>query len=203
MLHPPGFAPTRPINVPFLVAANGPKGIAIARELGDGLIYGGRPEATPKGFPMLQLGVGGILLDDGETLASSRVLEKAKMLLALQYHLAYEGYHNPPLPVEQLPRGAEWLEMVEQFPPERRHLYVHDRHMVEVNAHDRGFVERYPDSVVQFAGGVVFTAEQLRERVQSLVSLGATRVSCGASFGDWEQDMKRYANALALERRAE
>jgi 5,10-methylenetetrahydromethanopterin reductase len=62
MLHPPGFAPTRPIRVPFLVAANGPKGIAVARELADGLIFGGPTESAPEGFAMLQLGLGGVLL---------------------------------------------------------------------------------------------------------------------------------------------
>ena len=37
MLHTPGFAPPRPIEVPFIIAAGGPKGIAVAREVGDGV----------------------------------------------------------------------------------------------------------------------------------------------------------------------
>ncbi len=40
MLHPAGFAPPRPVDdVPVLIAADGPKGQAVARELGDGVMY--------------------------------------------------------------------------------------------------------------------------------------------------------------------
>src|SRR3954454_13130413 len=37
MLHPSGHAPPRPVDVPVIVGALGPKGAAVARELGDGL----------------------------------------------------------------------------------------------------------------------------------------------------------------------
>jgi alkanesulfonate monooxygenase SsuD/methylene tetrahydromethanopterin reductase-like flavin-dependent oxidoreductase (luciferase family) len=37
MLHPPGHAAQRPVDVPVIVAALGPKGAEVARELGDGL----------------------------------------------------------------------------------------------------------------------------------------------------------------------
>ena len=37
MLHPPGHAEPRPVEVPIIVGALGPKGAAVARELGDGL----------------------------------------------------------------------------------------------------------------------------------------------------------------------
>jgi 5,10-methylenetetrahydromethanopterin reductase len=198
MLHPPGFAPARPIRVPFLVAANGPKGIAVARELGDGLIFGGPPQSAPAGFATLQLGLGGVLLDPDETTASPRVLERAKMILALQYHLAYDGYHNPPLPVGQLSGGADWLAMIEGFPGETRHLHVHDRHMVGLSKHDRAFVERHPDAIAEVAAAAAITPDQLRQTAWSLAGQGATRLSCGVAFSDWRADMERYAEALAL-----
>src|SRR3954466_8531442 len=37
MLHPDGHAAPRPVEVPVIVAALGPKGAEVARELGDGL----------------------------------------------------------------------------------------------------------------------------------------------------------------------
>src|SRR5262249_50082624 len=40
MLHTPGFAPPRPLEVPFIIAAGGPKGIAVAHEVGDGVLSG-------------------------------------------------------------------------------------------------------------------------------------------------------------------
>src|SRR3982751_6603635 len=37
MLHPPGHAAPRPVEVPVIIRALGPKGAGVARELGDGV----------------------------------------------------------------------------------------------------------------------------------------------------------------------
>jgi 5,10-methylenetetrahydromethanopterin reductase len=37
MLHPPGHGAPRPVEVPIVIGAPGPKGAAVARELADGL----------------------------------------------------------------------------------------------------------------------------------------------------------------------
>src|SRR4051812_29008066 len=37
MMQWPGFGAARPIDVPFVVAVGGPKGLAVGRELGDGI----------------------------------------------------------------------------------------------------------------------------------------------------------------------
>jgi 5,10-methylenetetrahydromethanopterin reductase len=202
MLHPPGFAPPRPIRTPFLVAANGPKGVEVARELGDGLIYGGDPGRTPQGFPVLEMGAGGFLLDEGESPTSPRMLEAVKPWFGLQYHLAYDGYHHGPNSVEQLPYGEDWLRTVEALPPQVRHLHVHDRHAVYVNAIDAAFAERHPDALAATAANSACTPEQLRERVEAVAALGATRVTCRVLFADWARDMARCATALGLQARA-
>jgi hypothetical protein len=88
--------------------------------------------------------------------------------------------------------------MIEAFPPETRHLHVHDRHMVELSAHDRAFVERHPDAVAEIAAAAAMTSDQLCEAAQALAARGATRISCGVAFADWERDMERYAAVLAL-----
>src|SRR4051794_8424702 len=72
MIHPPGYAPARPMSAPFVIAANGPKGIALAREC-DGLIYGGPLTAVPGGFARLQLPLAGIPLEPGEQPNSTRI----------------------------------------------------------------------------------------------------------------------------------
>lgn len=198
MMHSPGFAPARPITVPFLVAANGPKGVALARDHADGLIFGGPPEAAPQGFAMMQLGASALLLDEGETPQSPRILEKARVLLALQYHLAYDGFHNLDVPLESLPHGAEWREMIEAIPERVRHFHLHDHHMTGTSPHDSAFLDRHPDAVVGFAQQAAMTVEQLRERVRYLSGLGATRISCGGPSVGWERDMAVYAEALKL-----
>jgi 5,10-methylenetetrahydromethanopterin reductase len=62
MMHPEGFAPPRPIDVPIIVAAAGPKGMAVARELGDG-VFGTAPVS---GFAWSILLMPGTVLMPGE-----------------------------------------------------------------------------------------------------------------------------------------
>lgn len=199
MIHPPGFAPERPIAVPFLVAANGPKGIAVARELGDGLIYGGAPDNVPSGFEILEMGSGGIILKDDESPSSPRVLESARIAFALGYHLSSEGFSNPPLPLERLPYGADWRESLEQYPIQLRHLVVHDRHTVGVNAHDAAFIDRHPDALAAFGEMVAVTPAQLRERIDAIAAMGATQTTLTPYFDtDWDSALRSYARAVGF-----
>ena len=87
MLHPAGFAPPRPIEIPLLVAAEGPKGLAVARELGDGLLTL-RPQG---GFPWVAQIVVGTVLDHGEAPGSERALAAAGHGAAVFYHVTYHG----------------------------------------------------------------------------------------------------------------
>ncbi len=199
MLHPPAFAPARPLNVPILVAANGPKGIAVARELGDGLMYGGDPRNAPGGFTTLKMQLPGIVLDDGETPSSPRVVQAARIGLAMRYHLAYEGFSNPPMHVENLPYGADWLEALERHPSHLRHLVVHSQHMVGLNEHDAAFVDRHPEALAAFIDQTVVTPAQLRVSLDSLVDAGATCISCFAGQGTgWATAMRAFAKAVDM-----
>jgi len=198
MLHAPGFGAARPVRTPFLVAANGPKGVEVARELGDGLIYGGDPAATPRDFPVLQVGVPAFMLEDGESPTSTRVLELVKPWFGMHYHLAYDGYHHGSSPVENLPYGADWLRLLDAVPAEQRRLHVHDGHAVSVNAIDRAFAERHPDALADFAKAAACSPAQLRDRVEAAAARGATRVTCLAAFEDWRDEMARSARALSL-----
>ena len=198
MLHPPGFAPPRPIRTPFLVAANGPKGVEVARALGDGLIYGGDPADTPTDFAILQLAGGGFVRDEGESPTSARLLEAVKPWFGLQYHLAYDGFHHGGGGVRNMPHGDDWLAAVEAFPPELRHLHVHEGHAVLANPIDTAFAARHPEALAAFAAQASCTAAELAARMQALAARGATRVTCTIDFQDWERDMARPAKALGL-----
>ncbi len=194
MIHPPGFAPERPIDVPLLVAANGPKGIQIARDCADGLIYGGPDEAAPRGFNWLELALAGIPLEEGESPSSPRIIEAARVWFTLQYHLAYDGFS--PNGVQDLPHGADWLQTIERFPEATRHLRVHDRHVVEVNEHDHAFSERHRDELEAFARSVAMSPTQLRERVAGLAELGAARAVVWTILPDWERGLRSFAPVL-------
>src|ERR1043165_2663804 len=63
MLHPEGYGAARPIEVPFIIAAAGPKGIAAAQAHGDGVFAAPMPIA---GFDWSIALTFGTVLDDGE-----------------------------------------------------------------------------------------------------------------------------------------
>ena len=69
MIHGEGQAPARPIDVPWLIGAGGPKGFAAARELGAGVFT----TVPAPGFEHSALLSFGTVLDDGEDVESPRV----------------------------------------------------------------------------------------------------------------------------------
>ena len=199
MLHPPGFGPARPISIPFWVAANGPKGIEVARELGDGLIYAGDPSTPPSGFSLLMMHANGMVLAQGETASSPRIIEGARIAFPMQYHQAYEGFFGSTAKVEDLPYGDDWLATLERVPENLRHLAVHDRHTVGINDHDAAFIDRHPDALADFITQLVVTPEQLRERISAIQALGATHTTCFAIVGPgWPGAMRAYAEAVGI-----
>jgi 5,10-methylenetetrahydromethanopterin reductase len=195
MLHPPEFAPARPIVVPFLVAANGPVGVRVAREVGDGLIFAGDSRKAPTGFPILKMNTGGIVVGKGETASSPRVIDACRIAFPMQYHLAYEGFTATRL--QDLPYGLEWLETVERHPEDSRHLVIHDWHTVGINHLDADFMARHPDAVAEFVDRTVISPTQLRERIIAISALGATHTTC-ATGGDWRAALHAYADAVGL-----
>src|SRR3954451_2806445 len=113
MMQPPGFAPPRPIEVPILVAASGPKGVAAAKAVGDGVFFGGQPSAAAGEFSHVALLTFGTVLEDGEAATSERVLAAAGHSAAVSLHALYEW---APDALAGVPRGAEWKAMIEDVP---------------------------------------------------------------------------------------
>ncbi|HEX2172273.1 MAG TPA: LLM class flavin-dependent oxidoreductase, partial [Dehalococcoidia bacterium] len=88
MLHPPGYAVARPLEVPILVGAGGPKGFAVARAVGDGVITVG--PIPPQGeFAWAAQFWAGTVLEPGEDPGSERVLAAAGHVAGLTYHARY------------------------------------------------------------------------------------------------------------------
>src|SRR3954466_2417735 len=72
MLHPLGHAEPRPVEVPVVIGALGPKGAAVARELGDGLFVTLSMPEFAKEFSWVSYLFWGTVLDEGEDPASDR-----------------------------------------------------------------------------------------------------------------------------------
>ena len=183
LLHPEGFAPKRPLATPILVAANGPRGLAVARELGDGVFALGEP---PGGFGWCVLARSGTVLDPGETLASPRVFEALAPAIALIYHATWEAAGAAG--VDALPNGRAWREALEVVPAEVRHLHLHEGHLVAVPARERALLD-------PGLGAATFTGtpDELRARWAALAAAGATELAYAPGGPDVERELRAMA----------
>jgi 5,10-methylenetetrahydromethanopterin reductase len=184
MLHPAGFGPARPIEVPFLLGAAGPKGIATAHEVADGVFLAGAEPAP--GIDWQALLFFGTVRRDGEDLSSPRVVEAAGHAAIVLYHFVAENG----LPAELVPGLEEWLRSYDDVPADERHLAIHDLHLIGINDHDRPFVT--PQLLE--ASGNVWSPAELRDRIASLESGGVTEIAYQAA-GDIPSELEAFATA--------
>lgn len=181
MLHYPGFAPARPIEVPFLIGAQGPKGIAVARELGDGVF--GAPVPVP-GFDWSAVLTFGTVLDDGEDPGSGRALAAAGHAAGVILHFAAEFDR-----LDIVPGGREWAAVYEALPREHRHLTMHEGHLVAVNERDRPFVTG------EMLAALGMTADRAgwRKKLAQLEQDGATEVVYQPAGPDIPRELEAFA----------
>jgi 5,10-methylenetetrahydromethanopterin reductase len=180
MLHSPGFAPPRPIRVPFVIGAGGPKGIAVAHELGDG-VFGGAP--IP-GFDWSIVLTFGTVLRDGEDAASPRVVDCAGHAAAMMLH--YGAEHGG------LDEQAEqWRAAYDDVPERERHLAMHYGHLVLVHERDRPFVT--PQLIQGF--GMALDPAAWREKLAALEQDGATEIAYQPAGPDIPGELEAFASA--------
>ncbi len=186
MMHPDDLAPRRPIQTPILVAANGPVGLEVARELGDGVMCISAPQA---GFDWCCLLAFGSVLEEGESLADPRVFEEAGPGVAVIYHGTYEA---SPEAVEALPGGAGWRQEVEAIPEPVRHLAVHEGHMYELSARDRRHV-----SPSMLAASFSGSPDQLRDRLREYRDQGLTELLYAPTGPTPRSGLEKMADVFA------
>jgi 5,10-methylenetetrahydromethanopterin reductase len=201
MLHPPGHAAPRPVDVPVIVGALGPKGAAVARELGDGLFVTLQIPEFATEFERVSYLFWGTVLDDDEDSGSERVRAAGGPGWALAYHGAYEFG----TPLEDLPGGAEWEAVVERTASEERHLAVHEQHCVGLNEADQAAWEAGGDQILEEVT-MSGTRDQVRERLAALTDEGVTEIvfqPCGPDIRrelEVFMDTAKSAAALAGQR---
>jgi 5,10-methylenetetrahydromethanopterin reductase len=184
LMHPEGIVASRPLATPIWVAANGAKGAALAREVGDGLICAG---VVPEGARDAACLVFGSVLAEDETLASPAVLERIGPAIAVVWHGTYEAIGAG---VDNLPGGKGWREEVESFPERSRHLHVHEGHLVEMTGRDRR-------NLAPELAGATFTGTpaQLRERAAGLAAQGVAELVFWPLGRDLAGELERMAKA--------
>src|SRR3984893_8308707 len=157
MMHPSGYGAKRPISVPILIGADGPKGLAVAAELGDGVFSAAVPQPDAvKAADWRALLSFGSVLDEGEQLTSPRGGGPGAPGAGVMYHAMYE--RGGAAMVDAAPGGRGWREAVEAHPENERHLAIHEGHLVKANPPD----EPYVADVIPMASAVALTgtAEQ-------------------------------------------
>lgn len=187
LLQPEGFGAPRPIEVPILVAANGPKGVAVAKKVGDGLMCVSQPQP---GFAWCAALVFGTVLAERESFASPRVFETLGPAIAVIYHASYEV---SPSGVDALPGGAAWRAALEKIPADERHLALHEGHLVEVSALDRPHIGAALGALT-FSG----TEAQLRERLEALAAAGLTELVYQPLGPDIPGELDAFAKMAGL-----
>lgn len=193
MLHPEGHAASRPVQIPVLVAALGPKGHEVARRLGDGVFAATTVSEEIHDFPWVALLAWGTVLEAGEDAGTERVRDAAGPGWAIAYHATYEL--SGPDAVRELPGGDEWLSALDHYPPDVRHLAVHREHCVGLNDADR---RAWDGSGRQLVGEVTLTgtADELCQRVQALGASGVTEIVYQPAGPDVRRELERFAGAV-------
>jgi 5,10-methylenetetrahydromethanopterin reductase len=181
MLHPEGFGATRPVNVPWVVGVQGPKGQAVAHEVGDGAF-----SLFPvEGFDwMVQLAFGTVL-DDGEDAGSDRAIEAAGPAVAVLLHGSYE---------QGAPLDAGWAEQIEALDERTRHLAVHDRHLISVTERDRPYITGELISAFTYTG----SPAQIGEKLAAAAASGVTEIAYQPAGPDIPRELRAFASAAGL-----
>jgi len=183
MLHPAGFAPPRPIEVPILVAAAGPKGQAVARELGDGVFSAGTPIG---GFDRSAILSFGTVLDPGEDPGSERAIAAAGPGATVWLHFAAEFGQ-----LDRVPAAAGWASAYDAVPKRERHLAMHADHLVAVNPTDRPFVS----GELLATSGAAMRPNELREKLARFEAEGGTEIAYQPAGPDIPRELEAFAKA--------
>jgi len=169
MIHRPELAKARPIEVPILLSAFGPKGLAITHEIADGWMGAAAPTEQ---FDWAVHMVNGTVLAPGESPSAPRVVDDVGAWQVGGYHFMWE---NHPEALATIPGGSDWLAQIESERPEQeRHLAVHYSHCTHLSEADRKGIAAFGDEIPWH--GWVGEPEQVRERAEESAAAGTTEI---------------------------
>jgi 5,10-methylenetetrahydromethanopterin reductase len=198
MTHPAGFAAGRPADVAVLIAADGPKGAAVAAELGDGTLSTrvpkalARAEATRPGEAHRQVLLAfGTVLGDDEDPSSARVIAAAGPAFAAACHASYEA--KGAAGVDRLPGGREAVEAVDE---PRRHLAIHDGHLAVLGEYDEALLARAAPLLAKWT--MTGTRAELVTRLAQLSSAGVSEIAYQPMGPDIARELAAFAEAAGL-----
>lgn len=191
MLHWPGQAVERPIDVPWILGVNGPRGLAAAAEMGCGVFTSRpRPDADYAGIDDVILLGFGTILDDDETIESQRVMDTVGPGVSVAYHAFLEQRDAR---LSTLPNAERFSEVTGDMDPATLHLSLHEGHLTQLNAIDRQVLTPESLRIAPF----VCHAGEVPERMERLAAAGITEVSF-QPMGYVERELRAFAAAVGL-----
>jgi 5,10-methylenetetrahydromethanopterin reductase len=191
MIHSPGFAPKRPIEVPLLIAPMGPKGMAVAHEIGDGVMLAGEAGGG-RGFGWCVALANGTVLEPGEDHESERVRGAAGPWFTTAYHALWEMQSDG---VAGMSGGAEWLARIEaERPAGERHLAVHEGHVVTITDRDAPVLDAAGDALLR--SGWTGDVAAVRARAEAAAESGITELLYTPAGSDVVRELDSFIAAV-------
>jgi len=189
MIHHPEMAMARPVEVPIVLSALGPKGQAITRDVADGLMMLGPSDGTWSTFVQM---IHGTVLDDGEGRHDERVIDAAGPWWVMSHHSSWEA---SPERLRSVPGGEAYLEQLAiDRPEDAAHLAVHEGHATHLTGRDRILVEAAGDDL-DWARSWVGDAGYLRDRLTQAAETGTTEVIYNPAGSDPIREVRAFAEA--------
>lgn len=180
MLHAPGVAAARPLDVPVWLSAFGPRGTALATGLADGII--GRPHPR---LPTATL-VSGTVLDDGEDADSTRVREAVGPWRVVEWHDAYT--RGGAEAVDARPAGRAWREALEEIADAgERRMLTFEGHVTDLTDRDRLLLEHIDTTTM------VGDAPRIGRKLARLGELGFQEVIYTPTGPDVRRELRAFA----------
>ncbi len=193
MLHPDGSGPARPIDVPIIISAFGPRGTEITRERGYGL-FAAPGTFPPDTFDWVAFNGWGYVREDDEAPHSERELAAVGGGWAIQYHLAYEFAGAEA--VQQMPGGEAWLAALEEYPEDERHFAVHTNHLLGMNDVDKAAWDGGGSAMLEQVT-MTGTASEIAARVGEMAELGITELVYQPMGDDVPRELERFLAAAS------
>ena len=180
MLHAPDLAAPRPIGVPLWLSVFGPRGMARAHEVADGII--GRPHPS---LPTATL-VSGTVLEPGEDPGSDRVRHAIGAWRVVAWHNAYAL--GGAQAVDALPGGRAWREELERLAAEgERHLLTYEGHVTHLPQRDRRLLEHIDVETM------VGDRDRIRRNLERIADAGFREVIYTPSGPDVPRELRAFA----------
>src|SRR5437867_4930350 len=195
--------------VPIYIAANAPKAMELAGEIGDGFITSrtNSLEGWQDAWSRVRRGAElagrdttalyttlvttACLLRPGESYDSPRVKAQAGPWAMVALHALYERVQNPAAALEPMRRlFAEYQAFIDQqqLPPDRYHLALHDGHGIYLRPEEARFVT---PEVVR-ATTMTATPEALVERLRALETAGVKQVAFVPTPGAFAEFVREF-----------